>query len=157
MISLHTHDIATTRDIDVQTFSADGTWTRPARATAASMTLIEVIGAGGGGGGGGRRDAAGAATASGGAGGGGGGYVTLLAHTLRLPSTVPVYVGAGGAGGAGAADAEGPGAFGEDGGNSTFGLDFDDGPILKAWGGEGGGEGSADVVSVGGGGGGVLG
>jgi hypothetical protein len=72
--------------VDRQPFTASGTWTRPSRATATSMTLIRLWGAGGGGG-----------NNSAGGGGGGGGYNELLIPTLSLGATETVTIPAGGA------------------------------------------------------------
>lgn len=72
---------------DVQTFTASGTWTKPASGT---IAIIELWGGGGSG------CSAWAAYNSGG-GGGGGNYARLIIPLSQLPATVAVTVGAGGA------------------------------------------------------------
>ena len=56
---------------DVQTFTANGTWTKPSGTVASSMVYVVLIG-GGAGGGSGRRGAAGTARGGGGLAAGGG-------------------------------------------------------------------------------------
>ena len=92
--------------IDMQVFTASGTWTKPA---GCSSILIEVIGGGGGGGG----AAATASNISIGGGGGAGGYSRKYV-TTGIGATETVTVGAGGAGNSGAA--------GSNGGTSSFGA-----------------------------------
>lgn len=82
--------------IDVQSFTANGTWTKPTGVFSNSVTKIELWGGGAGG-----------ATGPGG-GGGGGGYSVIELPTSSLAATAAVAVGT-------------PGASGSDGGNSTFG------------------------------------
>ncbi len=82
------------RSSDVQTFTANGTWSQPDGAK-----IVEIVAIGGGGGGGsGRRGTAG--TNRSGGGGGGGGEMSLVRYPASvLPSTLSVLVGSGGAAG----------------------------------------------------------
>jgi hypothetical protein len=123
---------------EVQIFTADGTWTKPAGAAAC---FIICVGAGGGGGGG-RKQAVGA-TRAGGGGGGGGGYSTASVDAADLAATVAVTVGTGGGGGAGASADNGTGTSGTDGGPSAFGT------VIRATGG-GGGTGATAATNAGG-------
>lgn len=110
--------------IDIQTFTADGTWTKPAGAKFVDVYLI----GGGGGGGAGNIDVS-TPFASGGGGGAGGGYSYQRFRADTLTSTVAVTRGAGGTGGTTAGQA------GTAGGNTSFGS------YLIATGGGGGGGG----------------
>ncbi|MEV5211337.1 glycine-rich domain-containing protein [Micromonospora sp. NPDC053740] len=125
---------------DVQTFTADGTWTKPA---GAKMVQIIAIG-GGGGGGSGRR---GAATTNRGGGGGGSSGNMLPAVFLpasSLPATVAVAIGAGGAGGPAVTVDDSGGQNGSNGGHSVF-TGF-----VTAYGGLGGGGGTTAGGTAGG-------
>lgn len=113
---------------DVQTFTANGTWTKP---TGAKSVYVKVIGGGASGGG--------RAGAGGGAGGGGGGCVIATFDATALTSTVAITVGAEVAGVTN--------ANGNTGNNSTFGA------YLTAY---GGGAGLGTTNSGGGGGGGTF-
>jgi hypothetical protein len=76
--------------LNVQDFTASGTWTKPS-----GVTYVRVVCVGGGGGGGGGHNAA----AGGGGGGGGGGAVTVadfLASALSPTETVTVPAAAAG-------------------------------------------------------------
>jgi hypothetical protein len=110
---------------DLQTFTADGTWTKPA-----GVTFVEVELWGPGGGGSNNTDA------TQGSGGGGGEYVRAIFSASSLGSTVAVTVPAGAAGGAnGGANA------GANASDTTFGAH------LTAKGGFGGPTGSTARAS----------
>jgi hypothetical protein len=97
---------------NVQTFTSNGTWTRP---TNGRITQFMIWGGGGGGG-----SANGATTGSRGAGGGAGpGSVSTQCFCLTqlLPATAAITVGSGGAGGL--ASSTTPGNAGSFGGAST--------------------------------------
>lgn len=102
---------------DIQAFTANGTWNKPAGKTMAFVTLI----GGGGGGGSGCRSTAGTARVGG---GGGGGAVIADAFfpISGLGSTEAVTVGAGGAGGAAITVDSTGGSNGASGGISSFGT-----------------------------------
>jgi len=100
---------------DIQVFSADGTWTKPAGKT---LTTVIAIGGGGGGGGGESNQGTGA-NRGGGAGGSGGSVVRAVIPTSALSATEAVVRGAGGAGGAAVTNAAG--TVGSNGTASTFG------------------------------------
>jgi hypothetical protein len=127
---------------DVQTFTTDGTWTKPA---GAAVVQVEMFG-GGGGGGSGTRQAT-STLATGGAGGGSGGFINHTLKAADIPSTAAVVVGAGGAGGAAITADTTVGAAGSSGTASTFGS------LLKAWNGTGGAGGTAAGAASGGAGG----
>jgi hypothetical protein len=135
--------------LDYQEFTADGTWTKPAFASATSRIYVELIGGGGGGGGGARVAAAG--TATGGAGGGAGNSQNRWIRSTDLTSTVAITIGLGGAGGAGGASEPSAGSNGVAGGNTSFGS------YLTSYGGGYGSGGSLTQNSGGGGGGGWAG
>jgi hypothetical protein len=125
----------------VETFTASGTWAKPA---GGKIVIAEVIGAGGAGGGG--LNSTNSSYIKQGAGGGGGGARAVRTlNVTDLTSAVSVTVGAGGTGGAAGSD-------GAAGGLSLFGG------YLRAYGGQGGAKGrlsNAGTV-VGGGGGGSM-
>jgi len=116
--------------IRIQTFTADGTYTKSSGATKA---LVYVVGGGGGGGG---IDGSGSSTTGGGGGGGAGGMAMKLI-TSGLGDTEAVTVGDGGAGGPGGSG----GSAGSAGGSSSFGSH------CSATGGGGGSGGTASAVS----------
>jgi len=109
---------STVQSADIQTFTSNGTWTKPALA---KVVEVYVIGAGGGGGSG-RRENGGASTAFGGAGGGGGGFGYKKFNASVLAATETITVGAGGAGGAGQNTNSTNGNAGTVGGASSFGT-----------------------------------
>ncbi len=87
--------ISVNPEVDIQVFTSDGTWTKPAGAKSVHVQLI----GGGGGGGSGRKGAVGAIRCGGG-GGGNGGTAFMTFNASVLGSTETVTVGTGGAGGA---------------------------------------------------------
>lgn len=107
--------------IRIQTFNADGTYTKSSGVTKA---LVYVVGGGGGGGG---VDGQGAGNTGVGGGGGAGGMAIKLI-TSGLGDTETVTIGSGGGGGAGSG-----GATGSTAGSSSFGSH------CSATGGSGGG------------------
>jgi hypothetical protein len=123
---------ATSGVIDIQSFTASGTWTKSSYA-ATSRALVQLWGSGGSGG---------MDVTPGGAGGGGGGYQEAWFPLSALGATETVTINSGGA----AVTSIG---FGNAGGTSTFGS------LLTAYGGGGGG-GHNGTTPGGGGGGGVL-
>lgn len=125
--------------INVQAYTADATWTKPAGAQ-----FVEVIAIGGGGGGGSGRLGAASSTRGGGAGGGGAGITRWMVPAAALGATVAVTVGAGGAGGAPVLTSGVSGAAGTAGTASTFGSH------VYAAGGAGGAGGAGTTAPVGG-------
>lgn len=118
--------------VDVQTFTASGTWTKPAGAK-----MVNVIAFGGGGGGGsGRRGATGTACAGGG-GGAGGVFLDLTLLASLFSDTHAITIGAGGAGAVAQALDDGNGSNGSIGGTSAVAG------ILNAAGGNPGSGGNA--------------
>lgn len=127
-----TNIVATVQSADIQIFTSDGTWTKPANAKMVYVTMW------GGGGAGGRGSGDG-----GGSGGGGGMYISHTFTATDLGSTETITVGEGGA----SASSDTNGANGED---SSFGSH------MTASGGKGGTGNSANVAKTGGNGGSIL-
>lgn len=82
--------------VDVQFFTADGTWTNPSPST---PKTVKVLMCGGGGGGGGGARASWLTARCGGGGGAAGAVVEFSSYTTQLSATQAVVVGAGGTGG----------------------------------------------------------
>jgi hypothetical protein len=125
---------------NVQTFTSNGTWVRPA---AGRITQFMLWGGGGGGG-----SATGVTSgARGGGGGGGPGSVITQCFCLTqlLPSTATITVGSGGAGGT-AAVGTGVGTPGTSGGATSVGFGAPIGlTVFRVRGGTAGGGASASV------------
>jgi len=119
--------------INVQTFNASGTWTKPAGYAAGSRVYIQAWGAGGSG----SRHS----TATAMSGGGGGGYSDYWITLSAAGATETVTIGAGGAA------RTGSNQNGAAGGNSSFGS------IITAYGGGFGTQGLSSTNAGGGGGG----
>lgn len=113
----------TSSALDYQSFTSDGTWTKPTGLTGNELVLIHAWGAGGGGGG---VDGNAASQPNSSGGGGGGGFSEISVLASALGATETVTIGVGGAGGAAGVN------FGLVGGNTTFGTH------LTAYGGGGG-------------------
>lgn len=120
---------------DIQTFAANGTWTKPSGGQTRARVII--IG-GGGGSGSGRRGVTGTARGGGGP-GGGGGYVELDIPLSALSATQAVVAGAVGTGGAGVTADSTNGNAGTAGTASSF----------AGYSGGGGGAGGGGTTSVG--------
>lgn len=106
------------KTVDIQSFTAPGTftWNKP---VGAKMIEVLVV-AGGGGGGSGRRGAA-ATVRCGGGGGGGGSWTRALLNADDVPASCPLTVGAGGLGGSSfAVNDNSNGSSGGTGGSSVF-------------------------------------
>lgn len=102
--------------VQVDKFTASGTWTKPSWST---RVVVELISGGNGGGSGALR-----ATGVAASGGGGSAPSVMTVYEFdasELPASVNVTVGAGGAGGAAQTVADTNGVSGTAGGNSSFG------------------------------------
>lgn len=121
----------------VQTFTSNGTWTKPEGAT---LVDVVVIGAGGGGGAGARGPSG--TALSGGGGGGGGGLTHLRFAAADLTATVAVTVGTGGTGAAGQT------VDGTAGANGTYGSATSFGAFAVAQPGANGGGGGLGVAGA---------
>ncbi len=131
--------------MQVDTFAANGAWTKPLWAR--EVTVI-AVGGGGGGGSGARRAAGGVRT--GGAGGGAGAVVFETFLAAELGASLTVTLGLGGAGGAAVAADSNNGAGGVVGGFTTV---TDGGTTILAAAGGGGGAGGGTAAAAGGAGG----
>lgn len=131
---------------EVQFYTANDTWTKPANAKS-----VHVITIGAGGGGGSGTTSAGGASCSGGAGGAGGSVKEKTYRASDLASSLAITVGAAGTGGASVGPAASAGNPGVLGGDSSFGT------ILIAYGGGGGSGGVTSANRAGGSGGGTAG
>lgn len=133
-----------------ETFTGNGTYTKPSDAI---MVIVQLWGSGGGGGGG--AGGTNAAARTGGGGGGGGAFVSQNFLASNLGSSVSVTIGTGGT--AGTAGSNAVGGKGGAGNPSCFSTSASCGGtmILRAYGG-GGGAGAGAAGNGGGAGGGSL-
>ena len=120
--------------VQVDTFTSSGTWTKPAFAKKCTLFML----AGGGGGGSGRRGPTNLARAGGG-GGAASSFYTAEFLASALSSTVSITIGAGGAGGASRTVDANNGFTGSVGGATSFGSYYS---TQTNGGGVGGGTGS---------------
>lgn len=135
---------------NLQTFSASGTWTKPA-----NITWVEVFECGAGGGGGGGAQTASGTSATGGGGGGAGMCLRQTYRASDISGNGTVTIGAAGTAGVGATTTATAGGNGGNGGDTSFaatGLDA----TLIARGGAGGQGGQINAASSGGASGGYL-
>lgn len=112
------------RLVNVQVFSANGTWTKPSGLSASAFCIVDAIGGGGGGAG---AVAAGSQVSAGG-GGGAGGHLFGKILAANMGATEAVVVGAGGGGGAGT------GANGSDGVGTTITINGGTGTLSAGYG-----------------------
>lgn len=117
---------------DVQTFTGNGTWTKPSGYQSSCRVLLQAWGGGGSGG-------AGSLAGTEGGGGGGGGYKETWLALSALSATETITIGAGGTAVSGS-------SVGVVGGDTTIGS------LLTAYGGGGGGYNTAGGGGGGGGG-----
>lgn len=108
-VMLFHHTVATGADVDYQSFTGSGTWTKPSGLNTSALVLVEAWGGGGGGNSG-----------TNGGGGGGGSYAFRIFRASQLGSTETVTIGAAS-------------SIGGAGNNTTFGS------LLTAYGGGAGG------------------
>jgi hypothetical protein len=107
------------KSVNVQSFSTNGTWTKPSWA---SFVRIELWGAGGGGGSG--AQFLGAQVSGGGSGGGGGGYICRNVSEGDISNSVTVTIGVGGTGGNSVQGTNVNGINGTNGSVTNFGTYF---------------------------------
>jgi len=149
-----TSQSAIVKTVDIQTFTADGTWTKP---SGAKTVVVECIGGGGSGAGGAGITAGNYAT--GGSGGGGGALARRTFQASDLAATVAILVAVAKAGGAGGSSADGtsgtagdPSSFGTHlyghGGGAGYKGTFGAGAQTEKSGGGGGGTGGAGNIGV---------
>lgn len=140
---LQSGDTLPSASVDIQEFTANGTWTKPA---GAKLVRFYLLGAGGGGGGGGRYAVN---TASSGGSGGGGGL--LSCHEIQasaLPDTLTVTIGSGSNGGAAAAADSSNGGDASTGGSTLIVRASPSATLARAYGG-GGGVGGTNTTTQG--------
>lgn len=106
------------RDVDVQEFTASGTWNKPV----GDYTLAKIFVVGGGGGGASGHNVDYATTIAGVSGGGGGAITCITIPFSQLGNTESVTVGLGGTGGASVTATATNGNLGNPGGQSSFGT-----------------------------------
>lgn len=130
--------------VDVQKFTASGTWTNPSPSSPRPV-LVRLIGAGGGGGGG--RCGVSGSVRGGGGGGTAGAVIEVWLDTAYLDSTEAITIGAGGTAGTGSSTQGTDGGAGGTGGDTTMATP---GITLTAVGGAGGAGGTSSTGGAGG-------
>jgi len=101
----------------IQTFTASGTYTKPA-----GVKNLYIVAIGGGAGGGSGRRGATSTARSGGGGGGGGGWSDRTIDASLIGATETITIGAAGVGGAAITADDTNGSVGTSGGNTSFGT-----------------------------------